>query len=1111
MLRIHQSNRLDVLARVLNEYLATPANEDPLVSEVVVVQNAGMAQWLKLRIAEAQGIAAALEFPMPASFLWQSVRALVPDLPESSAYSREQLAWRTMGALPRHLKDPEFGALAHYLADDVGGLKRWQLAARIADVFDQYLVYRPDWLIGWEEGDERTLAAAADEPWQPILWRALVEEAGGEPHRARLLARALAELEQGAELALPARIFVFGLSTLPPTFLALFSALAARTDVTFLAFNPCAEYWSDIVSERFFAELEVRHRHGRGVDPAVYYSTGNPLLGSMGRVGRDFIDLLIELAEAHEGAELLDHFAQPQGGSWLEQVQGEILRMQLRGTHGPVTGEDVLTNAGKQWVGRNDRSIAIHSCHSPLRELEVLHDRLLALFEEDATLTPRDVVVMIPDIERYAPFIEAVFGATPAARRIPYAISDRDAHRETPLLEAFLRLLRLPGLRFGASEVLSFLSVPAVLRRFELNEGDLEQISHWVASAHVRWGRDGEHWRALDLPTESEATQPNTWAFGLGRMLLGYAMGEDAGPFEDVLPVDGIEGQDAALVGILCEFLSRLDDLVGELSRTARAAQWMERINTLLERFFEPDADEEIALREVRRLARELDQLAAQTRFDESISLEVVRAYFEERLKLPSTPARFLAGEVTFCTLMPMRTVPFRVVCLVGMNDQDFPRRLQPFGFDLMARHPRKGDRSRRMDDRYLFLEALMSARERLYISYVGHDQRDNSDKVPSVLVSELMDYLELAFRLEGDESEAHKDAAALLRAHLVTDERLQPFSRAYYDAESGLFTYEPMWSPEMGSDPFFAAKKGSDPSVSARVHRRVVEVALDDFMRYFRDPCRCFLRALNVRLELAEEQENDDEPFRIGNFDTFRVKHDALDTALEGRPLEGWAAKERLRGLWPMGGIGDDLLARTREEIETYVDVAGDVLRIPSTARELRVRLGRTELSGRIDHVTDVGLLYFRAGTLTARNRMDLWIQHLMQCASGVARPAYLLDEEKGERMLQLSPEAARTQLEKLIGIYHEGMEQPLPLFIRTSAMFAERMAQYGDPERALRAARAVWQQEHEDNAYVARLFDLDTVGEPGFREHAELVYLPMFWAIEECTHADLGKEVLE
>jgi exodeoxyribonuclease V gamma subunit len=304
----------------------------------------------------------------------------------------------------------------------------------------------------------------------------------------------------------------------------------------------------------------------------------------------------------------------------------------------------------------------------------------------------------------------------------------------------------------------------------------------------------------------------------------------------------------------------------------------------------------------------------------------------------------------------------------------------------------------------------------------------------------------------------------------------------------------------------------GSDPisrTVTTRT-QRVVEISLDEFMRYFRDPCRYFLRRLGVRLELGEEEESDDEPFGIHFFDSYWVKRDALQTALEGGPLEQWTTKERLSGLWPMGGIGDDLLARTRAETEAYLGAAGELLRIPSEARELRFRIGFVELAGRIEHVTDKGLIYFRAGKLTSRNRMDMWIQHLMHCASGIARPAYLVDEQKGERMLQLSVEAARVQLEKLIGIYLEGLDVPLPLFIRSSTAFAERMAQYNDPERARRGARNTWRSEYED-AYVSRLFDADVFEETSFREHAELVYLPMYWAIEERTHADLVSEVLE
>jgi exodeoxyribonuclease V gamma subunit len=1105
MLRIHQSNRLDVLAHVLNQYLARPVNDDPLAPEIVVVQNPGMAQWLKLQIAEASGIAAGLEFPMPASFVWQVIRSLDAQTPEVSSYSREQLAWRTFALLPKHLSAPEFHALSRYLADDGSGLKRWQLASRIADVFDQYLVYRPDWLIGWEAGDEASIGVSDDEPWQPVLWRALVEGAGGEPHRAALLRNAIRALVRGDAAELPSRMFVFGISSLAPAFLEFFAAVGARTEVVFLAFNPCAEYWSDIVSERFFAELDVKHRRAKIVDPADYYSTGNPLLGSMGRLGRDFVDLLIELAEGNESSELADHFVEPEERRWLGNVQGEILRAELRGGQKRVSREDVLGNAGKKPVERSDRSIAIHNCHSPVRELEVLHDQLLARFEEDPSLAPRDVVVMIPDIERYAPFIEAVFGAAPAKRRIPYAISDRGVYRETPLIEAFMRLLEVPKLRFGASEILSFLGLPAVLRRFELTESDFEQISYWVAAANVRWGRDGAQWEALKLPTKQDEVQPNTWSFGLDRMLLGYAMDEAMGPFGNVLPVDGIEGQDAALVGALCEFLSRLEKIVGEFGRAASASVWARRVGDLLDAFFEPDADEEVAVREVRRLAREVDSIAADVSLDEALTLDVVRAYFEDRLRLPPTaPARFLAGEVTFCTLVPMRTVPFRMVCLVGMNDQDFPRRRHPYGFDLMARTSRKGDRSRRLDDRYLFLEALMSARERLYISYTGHDQRDNSEKVPSVLVSELIDYLELAFQLEGETAEDHTGAAANLRAHLIADERLQPFSRAYYDASRELFTYEPMWAPMKVADRISSDTRRAVVAPPPRVE----EISLGEFTRYYRDPCRYFLRRLGVRLELDEEEGSDEEPFGIHFFDTYWVKQDALETALDGAPLEDWTAKERLRGLWPMGGIGDDLIARTRDETEAFLQSAGEILRIPGEAAELRVRLGRVELSGRAQNLTDSGLLFFRTGKLTSRNRVDLWIAHLVRCAGGAPQPAYLVDEEKAERMVPLSAESARRQLEKLIEIYHEGLEEPLPLFIRSSTAFAERMAKGNDPERSRRGARGTWESERED-PYVARLFDEQTFWETPFREYAELVYLPMYWAIEERTHAELVAEV--
>ncbi|WP_054774796.1 exodeoxyribonuclease V subunit gamma [Methylogaea oryzae] len=483
MLYLHQSHRLEVLLNGLAEVARSPL-PDPFAAELMVVQSKGMGRWISLRLAERQGVCANVQFPLPASFLWQLLRLCFGELPERSAFAPEVLVWRIRAWLERAEDVARSPRLAAYL-NSGDERRRQQLAERLADVFDQYLVYRPDWIEAWEEG--RLLALGADEEWQAALWRHLA--AGqGDSHRARLVRRLLHRLEDGSPLALPPRVSVFGVSSLPPVFLDVLQALARRIDVHVYALNPCREYWGEIRDQREIARIAGE----RSADD-LYLEVGHPLLASLGKQGRDFFDRLAEFPQLD--SEFAVDEAEPPRRSLLEVLQADILELRDRRDDRP-------------WrLAAEDDSLQVHVCHGPMREVEVLHDRLLHLFQRHPDLQPDDVAVLTPDIGLYAPYVEAVFSRRQGDTFIPYSIADRGMSAEQPLLEAFLALLDLPDSRYPTDWVLGLMEHPAVLRRFGLEADDLDSVRHWLQETGVRWGRDGDHKAGLGLP----ATTRHTW------------------------------------------------------------------------------------------------------------------------------------------------------------------------------------------------------------------------------------------------------------------------------------------------------------------------------------------------------------------------------------------------------------------------------------------------------------------------------------------------------------------------------------------------------------------------------------------------------------------------
>ncbi|GAB6044305.1 exodeoxyribonuclease V subunit gamma [Endothiovibrio diazotrophicus] len=1024
MLNLYHSNRLERLLDRLVALTGEPLG-DPLADEMILVQNQGMARWLSQRLAERAGIAANLAFPLPASFVWQLFRDQLDEVPEHTGFDRDTLLWRVSGELPALLDRPGFEPLQRYLAVGDAALRRYQLARRIADLFDQYLVYRPDFIEAWERGEETH--------WQAQLWRRLVEVGGGgEPlHRARLLARFRDKSSSGAldPARLPRRIFLFGHTALAPAYLEVLARVAAVTEVHLLVLNPSLNYWGDIADEKRQARLRALWRqHGRAAE-AEHLSVGNPLLASMGGQGREFLEQLHHYPCADE-----ELFAPPDPATLLGVLQLDILFLQRRGGD----GEPVMPLAA------DDRSFQLHVAHSPMREVQILHDRLLDLFERLPGLTPREVVVMAPDIDVYAPLVEAVFGAAPAERFIPWSVADRRQGAGQPVLQSLLALLELPRARFTASEVMALVESPAVMRRLRLDEGAVERIRTWVAEAGVRWGLDGAQRTALGLPGD----EGNSWRFGLDRLLLGYAMppadGAAAPLVGGYLPYPDVEGGEARHLGALAALIERLDRWRRRLALPASPEEWPGLLNALVDTFFAPDEEEAAALQTVREALDALRLHCRQAGYREPLELAVVREHLADALAQPGGHQRFLTGRVSFCNMVPMRSIPFRVVCLLGMNDRDYPRNQRPPGFDLMAAEPRLGDRSRREDDRYLFLEALLSAREVFYLSYVGHDIRDNALKVPSVLVSELLETVERGFAVVG---------GGAVRDQVVTEHPLQPFSPRYFADDPRLFSYAAEWlEGGEGTGPFLAEAL-PEPEASWR------EVDLERLIRFFRNPARFLLRErLGVALERAEDGLEDEETFALDALQGFGLKQGLLEGLIDGADPDALRAAALARGDLPPAPFGrlelDDWSGRLGEWAEALRAQRAE----PLAPLELLFEGAGLRLTGWLRGVTGQGLLRYRPAKLKAEDRLALWIEHLALHLSAPSAVARVSRFEAEDHAFVLGPVAdPAALLEELLHLYAEGLREPLPLFPRTALRYVEQLQKKGE-EAALKAAVEQW-----------------------------------------------------
>ncbi len=1046
-LRLFAGNLLEDLAKKLAENLHEPLSS-PFEKEIITVQSKGMEHWLSMQLAERHGICSNCYFPFPSAVMDYLFGLVLPDVPEETLFDRNTLSWRIMRLLPGLVEDPGFESIRSYLRDDPKGMKLYQLSDCLADIYDGYVIFRPEMVMGWQEG-RRTMPDSAGrlEDWQSRLWKALSQDHAHE-HMAALRERFVSALNPSIIHRLPERISLFGISYLPPFYLEVFYALSSLIPVDFYLLNPCRQYWGDIRSRSEIARMTILYREAA---QELYLEEGNSLLAAFGAVGRDLFDIL----QDYEPLEC-DTFRDVPPETLLGRVQGDILDLV---NPKPDDADPVAAS---------DNSIQIHSCHSPMREVEALKDNLLALFDEDPGLKPEDIVVMSSAIERYMPFIQSVFDVPKSSRAyIPFSIVDRSLRTSSLLADVILAILDLSLSRFEASKVLSLLESEPLRKRFGFREADLEVIQRWVWESGIRWGLDAGWKRGCGLPDFHE----NTWDFGLDRLLLGYAM-TSAGRlgFGSILPYDDIEGDSSQVLGSFLTFLTTLFTRIREMQKPHSPGRWSEILTSLLEELFAVDESVVPQARAIRSVFARLSQVRVRAGFDGEVSLEVIRMHLRQVFGAIEEGKRFLSGGITFCAMLPMRSVPFKVVCILGMNHNDFPRQQRAKGFDLVAHIPRKGDCHLRNKDLYLFLEAMLSARKVFYVSYVGQNMQDNSPIPPCVPVSTLLDYLDSGYRTE----DGRPLGEAVTRRHC-----LQAFNPRYFTGSDGLLSYSAenaraaleLVSPEKQGRIFISGRLAEPED-----EWKTIDIGL--LCEFFRNPSRFLLkRRLAMGLPGSVSSPDDLEPVDLTDLDLYQLRREHITHMLEGIDCDSSYELIRMGGHLPHGIPGDILFSRIRQESDSFVrTVRNCISNADPVTRLIDLKLPPFTITGSLRTYGRDKLVLCRPASVKPAFLFTVWIHHLVLCALSQQSEcsSYYISRDETVRFAHVrnSGEILATILSR----YWEGMAHPLPFFPEASWKYAVvSSGKTGSlpKEERLQKARLVWEgsqysrNESEDFSY--------------------------------------------
>jgi exodeoxyribonuclease V gamma subunit len=1120
VLHLHRSSRADYLVEALGDVLLEPL-PDPMAREVVAVPTWGVERWLCQRLSHrlgardgaTDGVSANIDFPYPSGLIAAAVAAAreptgsasappAPSRPvpthlsrDADPWSPECSVWPLLQLVDEHLDDPLMRPLAAHLraaspSEASGAPRRFTAVRHLADLYDHYAVHRPAMLLAWERRAESALAAAGHEDpryedvaWQAALWCLLRERLGGLSPADRLeTAPARITAEPGL-LDLPPRLSVFGLTRLPSSHLKVLKAIAAHRDVHLFLLHPSDRLWGEVASQVPSPPPRLRRQD----DPTARLAR-HPLLRSWGRDARE-----MQLVLAGQGVTGGTHWplrTETEPVTLLGRIQADIRADRAPpGPRAPGDAED-----RRPVLKDDDDSLRVHSCHGRARQVEVVREAVLHLLADDPTLEPRDVIVMCPDIDLFAPLVTATFGVASTARgpELRARLADRSLRQTNPLLAVAAHLLELAGSRVTASDVLDFASREPVSRRFGLdtNHEALSRVEHWLAGTGVRWGLDAPHRRAWKLGQ----VEAGTWRAGIDRLLLGVAMAEDDRLFGGTLPFGDLSSDDIALVGRLAELVERLTRALDHLAGPQTAQGWARALaegtaglaasapNEAWQDDQFRQALEDIALDPAPLEGPTGDGGTGAGNGGETgpveLDLSEARALLADRLRGRPTRANFRTGDMTICTLVPMRSVPHRVVCLLGLDDGLFPRRRDQDGDDLLLADPEVGDRDVPSEDRQLLLDALLAATEHLVITFEGRDQHLNQRRPPAVPVAELLDVVDKTVRLPGPDRPA--------REAVVVDHPLQAFNPANF--APGHFHGDDAWRfDEAYLDGARAISRPRRPK-RAFLDERLAPtgsstVQLSALVRFLEHPVRAFLRErLGFYAADIPDPPSDALAVEMAPLERWALGDRLLEALLSGADLDKAVMAERGRGLLPPGPLGEAALAEVRGVVEALV---AEVESLPCSSAEpapveVDVALpgGRT-LVGTIPAVRDGVVLRCTYSKLGPKHRMRAWALFLAlsACRPDLAPSAVTIGQAPGSspRRPRISactlgplgdgPAAIRAEsvnfLDVLVDLYLRGMREPVPIFCATSAAWAASRHRDEDPRGP---ARGIWTSSSEE-----------------------------------------------
>jgi len=985
MFIVYKSNSLNTLLLEAYKIIQEKPLNNIFEKEIFVYDSKILFQYLNIFIAEKIGISANIKLYHPNDFIWKLFEIISPKKKLKNTFTHSMMIWKIM----KIIDDKKI--FENYNKKEAK-LQKFKFSFLMANIFEQYIFYRPNWINEWET-EKNTSIIDQNDIWQIKLWIEIIKNSKKTHqysyHFANLFYnfQKLFEEKKIQKKHLPSRCFIISSFALNPSYIRIFQNISTYINIYFLYVTP---FKKNIFN--FIQDNNIFLNQKKNKKPC-----DNSLIKLWGQYEKIYALYIIRSKEM----KIINCFKENNNRNLLNSIKNDLLKKNI--------------NKKKRFLISTDNSISINICFNKKNEIEILHKKLLIFFNKNSSIKPKDVVVTSFSIENYISSINSVFASENNKKQIPFFIANKFSKKTNIIISSFKKILNLANSRFHNEEILEFLDIPEIAKKFNLSEEEIKILYYWIEEANIRWAIDCKHKDYLSFPKNKQ----NTWLYGIEKLLLSYAMNDTEKVWNNILSCSSINGSRTEIIEKLIIFIKTLKKWQKKLSRSQYLIHWHSLSKDLINDFFFCSQKIEKSIKMIQKNWTEMINNNLSSGYLKKVSINILIKNFFYKYYF-NNHQKFLPDVVNFCHPNAVCYIPFKIICIIGADHLSVPKINHLDKFNLLKKYPLIEDINIYQKYCYLFAQSISCAEQYFYISYVGYSIKDESKIYPSILIDQLLHYISSNFCFSGDCNLSLQDNSKKIIKHLCKKYKIQYFYKKKYANPSTTENLQDVFK--------YTNRNINNKNILKR--NSCTKINLKDLITFWKNPiCYFFNVNLQIKVDIKKHAINTTEPFSVNQEDSFKIKNILLNKIINNQDTMELFKKYMLSGKLPYDFFGKIFW---NQKLKEMTMIAKEVMkyRISKEEKKINLKIEKYQIDGILSEIQTTGLLRWKPNTINFSDRITLWLEHLIYSLLGGCGESRIIGYKKQTwSFSSLTFDLAYTYLLKYIKGYVEGIKKPILL----------------------------------------------------------------------------------